>query len=168
MSSNNSLAEAKIQRFLDALAPHLRADRITVDGNDFVVGEWRVACQQVLSFWEFPNSVEVLRTGRRQKYRCTKNGFNLPKIAQEVKYEIAAKVVAAKAKRERSRNHDASNQLRDRLGIREYSNLVRPSANADKPVYVELKVSAAMTVEQAERVISFLREEGVLSKYEFN
>lgn len=73
------ITEAKIRRFLAALAPHLPLinidgeKRITVDGDDFIVGRWRMPSRYMLSFYDFPGAVEICRSGRRrQKYRCGK------------------------------------------------------------------------------------------------
>ncbi len=161
------IKEKKIDEFLGALAPHfppefkLRGREITHDG-------FEVGIDRAISFWDYPALVEVTKSnGGWQKYRPGKNGYNFAKIAEAACCRARQLICQAKADCAWSANKTPAAELRAKLRVREYSGLVRPSMDPNKPIFVELKLAQSMTAEQAERVITLLQAEGLISDWNF-
>lgn len=162
------IKEKRQAEFLNQIAACLLPN-IKLDGGEAIFNDFHVALHHVISFWAFPAAVEVTKAdGKYQKYRPGKNGWNYHKIAEEMGCRIQQLVRRGQSEAVCKGNSPTAAKLCAKLKLCDYSSLVRPSMDKDKPVIVGVKFARSMTVEQAERVINLLKAEGLINEWEFN
>jgi hypothetical protein len=151
------------------------------EANDLllVYGGERVSVRGCLSFWGFPEKVEVtehLRAATRdhmgrirratEHFRKLKSGaFNVQKIADAVTKWARYEADRVKSERTANDNSNVADQLRAKLGLKKYASLdIVPSTTMPGKVRVDFKLCHSMTPEKAEQLIALLRDEGIVKE----
>ncbi len=175
---------AKERSFYETLARWMRmmrpttADRVSVvtldENNELKVrfGNHVVQASRALETWNW--SMVRVNTGgswsSRSRFPQKKNGsYSWERMAIDVWAWVDRQIADAKTDAVRDANKDEATALRHKLRIKSYSSNpdIEVSATVGKPVKVKVSINHSMTSEQAERVINFLKDEGLLNEWAF-
>lgn len=166
------VVKAQRKFFWEALAAAINAKggrAVVAEDNVLVTsGRWQIKADRILSFWDFPKKIEVSTPDRRTHFKHQRfGGYNYERIAEHVMNFATRQARDADARVTREENANAVATVRSQLKLASHSYVVQASSVDELPIHVKVDISRAMTAEKAIEVLTFLKNAGLISDYNF-